>query len=155
MSLTIENNKIVFINTGRGGRAGIQNSFTLARNMVAIVGLKFSIFLDDNEYFIVFVDYNGRCYLVNSIHIDTVNFLRIQNIFQIEFALSTYGEDYYENEKSIIKYPLNFSGKPLFKNNKTFFENIGLFWKKLSGNENPVWDYLSESSIQLLKENSL
>lgn len=152
MSLTVENNKIKFINSGNGGRAGVQSDFILFRNEVAIVGLKFSIFLDDDEYFIVFVDYRGRCYLINSMHISAETFLKVQKIFQIDFDISSYGADYYESGKSVVKYPLASAGEPLFKSDKTLLEKMKLSWNQLTGRENPAWDFLSDSSRQILQE---
>jgi hypothetical protein len=155
MSLTVENSKIKFINSGNVGRSGLQEDFTLSRNEVGIVGLKFSIFLDDDEYFIVFVDYKGRCYLVNSMHINKENFVKVQNIFQIDFSISKYGADYYEDEKSVVKYPLLCEGQPLFKTDKTLVEKMKLTWSRLTERKNPAWDYLSESSKRILQEKSL
>ncbi len=145
MSLHINDETIVFQNPKDKGRAGIQEDFKLSLSDVAIVGLKFSIFLDDDEYFIVLVDSSSKCYLLNSVHFDEVAFTKIQSLFNIQIDIAKYGADYYEKGKSVIVYPQVSIGKELFRKNSVF-ENTKLSIDSFLANKNPAMGHLSEDA---------
>ncbi len=146
MSVLITDAKIEFKNPGNAGLVGNQKNFTLDIKDVKIVGLKFNIFWDNDEYYIVLIDSKGTSYILNSIFFNEESYTKLKQRFNLFFDIASFDYYYYKKGISIILYPEVAYGKPLFKNNISIFSRGLIFLKKLLLLKNPGWDYLSDES---------
>ncbi len=154
MSIIITDTELIFKNPGSIGMAGKQADFSIFLNKIKVIGIKFMYLIDDDEYFIAFIDYAGKPYFLNSAFFDEQSFKKLQELFNLNFNIASFDDSYYKEGCSIIIYPKQYYGQPMFKKRKSFFESIMLFFDKLFFKKNPAWDYLSSESESIVASNT-
>lgn len=151
-NVVISDFSIEFNNPGTAGVVGKQKNFSLKLDQVKIIGLKFSVFWDNDEYYVVLVDNKGISYLLNSVFFDGDSYNKLREKFKMDFNIASFDPNYYKKGLSIITYPKSHYGIPLFERRISFVSKVFLFLKKLFLIKNPGWGYLSNESMTIIKQ---
>lgn len=152
-SIIIDDYKIMFNNPGNIGISGKQENFSIDLNRIKVVGIKFMYLIDDDEYFIVLIDSIQKTYFLNSAFFDELSFKKLQEVFNIKLDIANFDDNYYKQGKSIILYPYQLYGKPLFKKENFFSKTTTSFFNKLFAFRNPAWGHLSDESKAVIASN--